>query len=127
MSNKLFLSFMLLFATSALNAQEAQPQAVPEQGLWQTLSMIAIAILFFYVILWRPEQKRRKAMEAQRSAMKKGDRVTCMGVVGTIAKINENTILVKTGDNAKIEMLKAAISEVTPISEEDAKKLDKED
>ncbi len=81
-------------------------------SLYQTLIMIGIAILFFYFILWRPEQKRRKAMEQKRSSMKKGDRVTAMGIVGTIDSIKEKTVLVKMVDGSKIEFIKGAISEV---------------
>jgi preprotein translocase subunit YajC len=81
-------------------------------GFTQTLIMIALAIVFFYFILWRPEQKRRKAMDEQRSAMKPGDRVTAVGIVGTIDKIQEQTVILRMVDGSKIEVLKAAISEV---------------
>lgn len=88
-------------------------------SFWQTLIMIAIAIVFFYFILWRPEQKRRKAMEAKRGAMKKGDRVTAMGIVGTLERIKDQTVILKMVDGAKVEMLKGAITEV--IASEDVK------
>ncbi|MCB1111699.1 MAG: preprotein translocase subunit YajC [Chlamydiales bacterium] len=92
----------------------AEDEAVPgrEQGLWQTLIMIAIALLFFYVILWRPEQKRRKQMEAQRSAMKQGDRVTAMGIVGTVDQIKEHTVILRMVDGAKIEFISGAITDI---------------
>ena len=106
--------FASLFLAPVMNlaAQEAAP-ASPDQGLTQTLVMVGIAIAFFYFILWRPEQKRRKAVETQRSSMKKGDRAICMGIVGTISKIKEDTVVLKTG-SSEIEFLKAAISEVQP-------------
>lgn len=89
-------------------------------GLMQTFMMIALALVFFYFILWRPEQKRRKAAEKMRSALKKGDRVTAMGIVGKVDKINENTIVLKNVDGSKIEILKAAITDVQPSDEKDA-------
>ena len=49
-----------------------------DSGIWQTVMMIGIAMLFFYFILWRPEQKRRKALDDQRNSMKKGDRVVAV-------------------------------------------------
>jgi preprotein translocase subunit YajC len=45
-----------------------------------------------------------------------------MGIVGTVASINEQTIVIKTGEGSKIEMLKTAITEVKPETEEVAKK-----
>jgi len=119
----------LVFLSQGLYAQSTT-EAVPEQGsYWQTLIMIGIAILFFYFILWRPEQKRRKAMEQQRSSLKKGDRVTAMGIVGTIVRVQADspTIILKMYDGAKIEMLKAAITEVHPATDEEARKFDKEE
>jgi preprotein translocase subunit YajC len=95
-------------------------QAAPagkEGNFMQTLIMIGIAVLFFYFILWRPEQKRRKNMEKLRNEMKKGDRVTAMGIVGSIDKIQDKTVILKMVDGAKIEVIKAAISEVQPVHE----------
>ena len=125
------LSVLPLVLTSSALFAEGQEQVVVEQqgGFMQTLIMIGIAILFFYFILWRPEQKRRKAMEAQRSAMKKGDKITAMGIIGTLVKVSPEspTVIVKMYDSSKIELLKAAISEVHPATEEEAKKAEKED
>lgn len=88
-------------------------------SIYQTLMMVGIAVFFFYFILWRPERKRRKAMEKKRSGMKKGDKVTAMGIVGSVDRIKEQTVIVKMVDGSKIEFLKAAISEVT--AKEDSK------
>jgi preprotein translocase subunit YajC len=100
-------------------AQDAAPSA--RNGMMSTLMMIGLAMVFFYFILWRPEQKRRKAAEKMRSELKKGDRVTAMGIIGTVAKIQENTVILKMVDGAKIEILKAAITDVQPGTEESAK------
>ncbi len=115
----------MLLTSTALFADEAA--APKDQNFMQTFIMIGIALVFFYFILWRPEQKRRKAMEQQRSALKKGDRVTAMGIVGTIAKIEENTVILRMYDGSKIEFLKASITDVQPGSAEDIKKAEKED
>ena len=102
--------YSLLFALPiAVFAQDAAPS--PQGNMMQTFIMIGLALVFFYFILWRPEQKRRKSAEAMRSAMKKGDRVTAMGIVGTI-------VILKMVEGAKIEMLKAAITEVQPAAEQ---------
>lgn len=85
----------------------------PDQSFVQTLIMIGIAFLFFYVILWRPEQKRKKAMEDQRSGLKKGDKVVAMGIIGTVVKTEEHTVILKMYDGeSKIEVYKAAITDI---------------
>jgi preprotein translocase subunit YajC len=111
-------SSLFLFASQAWADGEAAAPAARDGGMSQTLMMIGIALVFFYFILWRPEQKKRKALEQQRNSMKAGDKVTAMGIIGTIARIQEQTVILKMYDGAKIEILKAAITDVQPSSEE---------
>jgi preprotein translocase subunit YajC len=111
---------------NGLYAQDSDGMPPRDQGLWQTMIMIAIALVFFYFILWRPEQKRRKAADEQRASLKKGDKVTAMGIIGTVLRVQENTVILKMYDGAKLEFLKAAITDVIPGTEEDAKKAEKE-
>lgn len=108
------LSGCALFCTTTLFADDLGGAAAPagRQGSFMpTLAMLAIAMAFFYIVALRPERKRRKAMEQRRSAMKKGDRVTAMGIIGTIVRVQDDTVILKMVDGAKIEMLKAAVTE----------------
>src|SRR3990167_8153858 len=85
-----------------------------QKGGMSTFVVLGMALVLFYFILWRPEQKRRKSVEQQRSTMKVGDRVTAMGIIGTVAKIPENghTVILKMCEGAKIEVLKTCITDV---------------
>lgn len=123
---KLLLSTSLL-AFFPLLAEAEEPPMPPGGGLTQMLMLFAIAMFFFYFILWRPEQKRRKVADDMRSKLKKGDKVNAMGIIGTVAQIKENTVVLRMIDGAKIEMVKGAITEVTPCSEEEAKALESKD
>lgn len=114
------LTYLFLFVTSSLMAQTEDMPAIPDQSLWQTLVMIAIAFLFFYVILWRPEQKKRQAIEAQRNSMKQGDRVVAMGILGTVVKIGDQTVVLRMVDGSKIEMYKGAVTDI--LTDEESKK-----
>jgi preprotein translocase subunit YajC len=117
-----FFTALLSLQSFALFAQiEGEPLPPRDQNPWQMFSVLAIALLFFYFILWRPEQKRRKALEQQRNLMKKGDRATAMGILGTVVKVNEHSVILRMVDGSKIEVLKAAITDVAPGSEEDSK------
>ncbi len=97
-----------------LAAGEAAPQG---GGLMSMFFMIGTALVFFYFILWRPEQKRRKAAEKMRGSLKKGDRVTAMGIIGKVDRIMDQTIVLKMIDGSKIEVLKAVITDVQPSTE----------
>jgi preprotein translocase subunit YajC len=110
--------FLLLLPAAGVFAEAGAPS--PQGGMSQTLIMIGIALVFFYFILWRPEQKRRKAAEQMRGSLKKGDRVTAMGIIGKIDKIQDQTVILKMVDGAKIEILKAAITDVQAGTETEA-------
>jgi len=116
---KKFMSFLLLSLLSAqsLLAQEAPESPPTDYGSYQGLVIIAVGILFMYFILWRPEQKRRKALEEQREHLQKGDKVTAVGIVGHVDSIKEHTVIMKMVDGARIEVLKAAITDVMPEEE----------
>jgi preprotein translocase subunit YajC len=119
---KKYLVPLFTFLQTALMAQQTDTTTAlppPDQSFWQTLTMIGIALLFFYFILWRPEQKRRQALETQRDALKKGDRVLAMGIIGTVVKFNEQsqTVILKMYDGSKIEVLKTAITDTLPAEE----------
>lgn len=111
---KYFFSLFFVFFSTLLHAQEEVPPPGRDQGMWQTLIMIAVALAFFYFILWRPEQKRRKALEEQRSHIQKGDKVIAMGIVGEVVKIQEETVILKMVDGNQIEVVKGAITEFGP-------------
>lgn len=120
-------ALMILISSSLLAQDGSEPLPPRDQGAWQMFIVLAIGLLFFYFILWRPEQKRRKLLEDQRNALKKGDRVTAMGIIGTLVRVQEHTVVLRMIDGSKIEFLKAAISDVQSGTEEDAKKVEKED
>lgn len=117
-----FLVTIQLFCLSFLSAEEAEAPPARDGGFTQTLIMLALAMLFFYFILWRPEQKRRKEQEEQRSSIKPGDRVMAMGIIGTVVKVQDLTVILKMYDGSKIEVVKGAITETLPPAGEESKK-----
>lgn len=117
-------SFILALLCTIGNTLLAQSEEAPppaDQGFWQTLVMLGIFIVFFYLLLWRPEQKKRKALEEQRSTLKKGDRVVAMGILGNVVRVTDQSVILKMFDGSKIEVLKGAITDVIPESEETKK------
>ena len=114
------------FLHSLIVLAEEAPMPPRDQGLSQTLMMVAIALLFFYFILWRPEKKRRKEAEEKRDSLKKGDKVTAMGIVGTVYKVQDQTVILTMVDGAKVEFLKGAITDVMSPSSDEKKEETKE-
>jgi preprotein translocase subunit YajC len=77
-----------------------------------TIIMFAVLILVFYFFLIRPENKKKKAMQAMRDALKTGDKIiTIGGIVGEIVHIKEDNIIIETSaDRVRMELTKWSIS-----------------
>lgn len=123
---KKVFTLLSLLTSFSLYAQDGGEGIAPrDQGMWQTLIMVTVALVFFYFIMWRPEQKRRKQKEEQVNALKKGDKVNAMGIIGTVDRVQDQTVILRMVDGSKIEFIKNGIQEVIPGTEEDAKKAEK--
>ena len=72
--------------------------------------VLMFAVLYFFMI--RPENKRKKDAQNLRDSLKVGDVITTIGgIVGTICKVDESTIVIETGaDRVRIEFTKWAVS-----------------
>jgi preprotein translocase subunit YajC len=83
------------------------------QGLFSTLLMFALIIAIFYFLILRPQQKRQKERQKLLEALKKGDKVvTSGGMYGTIAGLDEKTVLIQVADNLKIKFERGAVTNV---------------
>ena len=80
------------------------------QALVQLLPLIALFGLM-YLVMIKPQQKRKKQEEELRKSIVIGDEVvTIGGIHGVISSTKENTVIVKVDDNTKIEFNRSAIA-----------------
>ena len=72
--------------------------------------VLMFAMLYFFMI--RPENKRKKEAQNLRDSLKVGDVITTIGgIVGTICKVDESTIVIETSaDRLRIEFTKWAVA-----------------
>ncbi|HSD64611.1 MAG TPA: preprotein translocase subunit YajC [Ignavibacteriaceae bacterium] len=82
-------------------------------GFISTIIMFGAIFLIFYFMIIRPQQKRAKEREKLLSNLQKGDKVvTSGGLHGTIAGIDEKTVLLQVSDNVKMKFERSAIANV---------------
>lgn len=83
-------------------------------GLLNMVFMFGSVFLIFYVLVFRPEQKRKQAHAEMLKNLKKGDRVTTIGgIIGTIHTLQDDYVVLKIGDqDTKMEVLRSAIQEI---------------
>lgn len=86
-----------------------------------SLIFLLVMILFFWLVLIRPQKKRDKEAKAMMAALQKGDKViTIGGIRGTVSIVRDNTVVVKVDENTRIEFSKSAISSVVKNEEKAA-------
>jgi preprotein translocase subunit YajC len=78
-----------------------------------TFVMFGAIFLIFYFMIIRPQQKRAKEREKLLSSIEKGDKViTSGGVHGTVAGVEEKTILLQVTENVKLKVERSAIATI---------------
>lgn len=85
------------------------------------LVYVVIFGAFFYFVMYRPQKKEQKKMNAMLSSLEIGDSVlTNSGFYGMIIDITDDTVIVEFGNNknCRIPMQKSAIAQVEKPDEE---------
>ncbi len=69
-------------------------------------------VLVMWLVIWRPENKRKKEEEAMRSGLTVGDKITSIGgIVGKIVAIEAESIVIETSkDRVRMELMKSAVA-----------------
>ena len=101
-----------MFVTSAY----AQATGAASQGdtLLTFLPMIAIFVVFYFLLI-RPQQKKQKEARAMLDALEMGNEVvTAGGILGRIVKIDEQYVTVEIAPNTQMVVQRGAISQLLP-------------
>src|ERR1035437_1968488 len=82
-------------------------------GMVSTIIMFGAIFAIFYLMIIRPQQKKAKNHQKLLESLEKGDKVLLSGGIhGTIAGIEDKTVLVDVGNNMKIKFERTAIAAV---------------
>ena len=102
-----------MFATPAYaQAAGAAADAGPMGGLVSVLPLIAMAVLFYFLII-RPQQRRMKEHQRMVLAVKRGDTVVLSnGMIGKVTRVEETEASVEIATGVTTRVIKSMISEV---------------
>lgn len=97
-------------------AYAATTTATPSTGgAMQLLPMLVIFMVFMYFFVIRPQNKRAKIHKNLMSSLTKGDEIlTNGGLVGKIAKLNEDYVHLMIAKDVEIVMQKHCIVSLLP-------------
>jgi len=90
-----------------LQAAEGAAQQGSQWSFW--IMMILIFVVFYFFMI-RPQTKKQKELQAQRDAMKKGDKVvTAGGIYGEIKEVQENAFIITIAKDVTIKVSKESV------------------
>jgi preprotein translocase subunit YajC len=93
---------------------QAAAGAAQENTLLTFLPMVAIFVVFYFLLI-RPQQKKQKEARAMLEALEKGNEVvTAGGVLGRIVKLDEQYATVEVAPNVQMIVQRGAISQLLP-------------
>jgi preprotein translocase subunit YajC len=99
---------------SAAYAQATAPAAPTGADFMSLLPLIAIFVVF-YLLMIRPQAKRAKEQKLMIEALQKGDEVaTASGVLGRVARISGNYIVLQVAENVQVVILKSSVQTLLP-------------
>src|SRR4051812_16011214 len=96
-------SFLAIAASGAPEGESSM--------LFQMLPMVAIAAIFYFVLIV-PARTKQKKMDETVAALKAGDRVIINpGIFGTVVNLEgDNTLYVRIDEKTKIKVLRSAVA-----------------
>lgn len=97
------------------SAYAQQAATTPQNDPMVTLLLIGGMFLFMYLFIIRPQRKRQKDHTALVSALGKGDEVVLTsGMLGKIVKVDDNYVVLETGNGIELKFQKIAVHAVLP-------------
>lgn len=82
--------------------------------------MVPLLVIFgvFYIFIIIPQQRAEKKRQAMLNSIKKGDKViTVGGIIGTVNKIDDKTVILKVSQETNIKFEKSAIKGIIQKAE----------
>jgi len=82
-------------------------------ALFELLFPLVMVFAIIYFLIIRPQQKRRREHQAMVDGVSRGDTIiTQGGLVGKVAKVNDDELDVDFGENARMKVVKSMIISV---------------
>ncbi len=96
----------------------AQTAGAAEPSIFQMFLPLILIGAVFYFLLIRPQQKKMKEHNAMLDAIRRGDRiVTGGGIVGTVARVNDNELLVDISQDVQVTVMRGTVADVLSKTE----------
>jgi len=114
---------MIMTNTLALIAQTSTPQS--PQGLNALLGplmpMLLLFVMAYFLLIW-PARSKQKKLDALVKSLKPGDKVVVSpGILATVVAVEQDSVLVRIDDKAKMRVYRSAIAGLQTAQAGDSK------
>lgn len=93
---------------------QAAGAATQENTLLTFLPMVAIFVVFYFLLI-RPQQRKSKESRAMLEALEKGNEVvTAGGILGRIVKLDEQYATIEVTSGTQLVVQRSSISQLLP-------------
>ena len=87
-----------------------------------TWGPIAVMLLIFYFLLYRPQKRAQQEREEMLNSLKKGTKViTIGGIYGIISQLNEKVVKLQIAEKVEIEVARGSIGSI--VKDDDLKEV----
>jgi len=105
-------SILALLATALISPAYANSPAGP--GGVELIMLVGMMVVFYFFLI-RPQQKRAKEHKNLVESLSKGDEVvTSGGILGRIAKVTDDFVVVEISNNLEIKLQKGSVQATLP-------------
>lgn len=104
---------MSFFISDAL--ADGATAAAQQPSIWATIAPLAVFVVIFYFLLWRPQNKRSKEHKGLIEALKPGDEIVAAGgLLGRVTKVTDDFVAMEIADKMEIKIQKSSITASLP-------------
>ncbi|HEY8594373.1 MAG TPA: preprotein translocase subunit YajC [Devosiaceae bacterium] len=105
-----------MFVTPAFAQAAGGPGAV---DLFSSFVPILLLIVIFWLLIFRPQQKRAKEHQAMLNAIRRGDTVvTTGGIIGKVIRVKEGEDLeIEIADGVRVKLARGMVTDVRSKAE----------
>lgn len=109
------LNTLSSFFISDAYADTGAAASAQAAGNFSFMILIGFFLVIMFFGVWRPQSKRAKEQRDLLSSLSKGDEVvTAGGILGKIAKVTDNYIVLTLSENVEITIQKSSIVGALP-------------
>ena len=103
-----------MFVTSAYAQDPAAPASMGAGDLLIQFAPILLLVVIFWLLIFRPQQKRMKAQQAMLAAIQRGDTiVTSGGIVGKVTKaVDGEDLEVEIAQGTRVKIVRGMVTDV---------------